>query len=498
LKPSDLIYLLPELVLLIAATLVFVLDLAGRKGQSKAWLPYVALAGLGAAVLALIPSLSSAQPAATQLTARGSAMLVSDPFAQFFVVLAILGVALVILSAIPYLHGRTPYSGEFYALLLIVVLAVSLAVSAVNLIMIYLSMEFLSITSYVLAGYLRQDRKSGEAAIKYFLYGAAASSVMLYGMSLLYGATGTTDLAELSSSLTAMASGNINWLVIPALILLLVGFGFKASLVPFHQWAPDTYEGAPTPITAFLSTVSKATGFAILMRVFLTALASAQPQWTALLTAVAIVTMTLGNLAALRQTNMKRLLAYSSIAQAGYILIGVAAVVANPFKTFTGINGVLVYLFAYLVTNVGAFAVVIAFETATGQTEVRDYAGLIRRSPWLATLLLIFLLSLAGIPPTAGFVGKFYVFGAAVQSQMWILAAVAAANSVIAAFYYLNVVRYMFLVPADENAGPIKIPAPLGSALTTTGALTLLLGLLPGPLIAWASASANTLLASLR
>jgi NADH-quinone oxidoreductase subunit N len=490
LKPSDLIYLLPELVLMLAATLVFVLDLVGRKGHSKTWLPYVALAGLGAAALALIPSLGGTQSVAT--------MLVSDPFARFFMVLAILGVALVILSAIPYLRGRTPYCGEFYALLLIVVLAISLAVSAVNLIMIYLSMEFLSITSYVLAGYLRQDQKSGEAAIKYFLYGATASGVMLYGMSLLFGATGTTDLAGISASLRGMTQGEINWLAIPALILLLVGFGFKASLVPFHQWAPDTYEGAPTPITAFLSTASKATGFAILMRVFLTAMGPIQTQWTALLAAVAIVTMTVGNLSALRQTNMKRLLAYSSIAQAGYILIGVAAVIANPAATFTGINGVLVYLFAYLVTNIGAFTVVIAFETATGKTEVKDYAGLIRRSPWLAALLLIFLLSLAGIPPTAGFVGKFYVFGAAVQAQMWVLVAVAAVNSVIAAFYYLNVVRYMFLVPAEDNAGSVQIAAPFGGVLAATGALTLLLGLLPGPLIAWASASADTLLASLR
>jgi NADH-quinone oxidoreductase subunit N len=499
LKPSDLIYLLPELVLLLAAVLVFAIDLIRRKGsRSQAWLPYAALAGLGLAALALIPSLGSPQRMEGLPTAQGFAMLVSDPFALFFKALAILGVALVILAAIPYLRGRTPYSGEFYALLLIVVLAISLAVSAVNLIMIYLSMEFLSITSYVLAGYLRQDRKSGEAAIKYFLYGAAASGVMLYGMSLLYGATGTTELAGISASLKGMSPGEINWLAIPALVLLLVGFGFKASLVPFHQWVPDTYEGAPTPVTAFLSTASKAAGFAILVRVFLTAMGSVQQQWTALLAAIAIVTMSLGNLAALRQTNIKRLLAYSSIAQAGYILIGVAAVIANPQKTFTGINGVLVYLFAYLIANVGAFTVVIAFESATGKTDVKDYAGLIRRSPWLASLLLIFLLSLAGIPPTAGFIGKFYVFGAAVQAQMWILAAVAAVNSVIAAFYYLNVVRIMFLVPAEENAGPVEVAPPFGGALAATGVLTLLLGLLPSPLIAWASVSANTLFVSLR
>jgi NADH-quinone oxidoreductase subunit N len=499
LKPSDLTHLLPELVLLLAAVLVFALDLIRRRGaRSQAWLPYAALAGLGLAAVALIPSLTNPQGAAGLPTAQGFAMLVSDPFAVFFQALAMLGVALVILAAIPYLRGRTPYSGEFYAFLLIVVLAISLAVSSVNLIMVYLSMEFLSITSYILAGYLRQDRKSSEAAIKYFLYGAAASGVMLYGMSLLYGATGTTSLTAISASLAAMPQGEVNWLAIPALILLLVGFGFKASLVPFHQWVPDTYEGAPTPVTALLSTASKAAGFAILMRVFLSALGSVQQQWSALLAAVAIVTMTLGNLAALRQANMKRLLAYSSIAQAGYILIGVAAVIENPLKTFTGINGVLVYLFAYLVANVGAFTVIIAFETATGKTGVEDYAGLVRRSPWLAALLVIFLLSLAGIPPTAGFIAKFYVFGPAVQARMWILVGVAAVNSVIAAFYYLNVVRVMFLVPPEKDATPVEVASPFRGTLATTGVLTLLLGLIPGPLIVWASFSANTLLASLR
>jgi NADH-quinone oxidoreductase subunit N len=498
LKPSDLIYLLPELVLLLAAVLIFAIDLIRRKdSRSQTWLPYAALAGLGLAALALIPGLTSSQRLTGPLTAQGL-MLVADPFALFFKALAILGIALVILAAIPYLRGRTPYSGEFYAFLLIVAVAISLAVSAVNLVMIYLSMEFLSITSYVLAGYLRQDRKSGEAAIKYFLYGAAASGVMLYGMSLLYGATGTTELTGISASLERMAPEQVSWLAIPALVLLLVGFGFKASLVPFHQWAPDTYEGAPTPVTAFLSTASKATGFAILVRVFLTAFGSVQVQWSALLAAIAIVTMTLGNLAALRQRNMKRLLAYSSIAQAGYILIGVAAFIDKPLQAFTGINGVLIYLFAYLVTNVGAFTVVTAFETATGKTEVKDYAGLIRRSPWLASLLLVFLLSLAGIPPTAGFIGKFYVFGAAVQAQMWILVAVAVVNSVIAAFYYLNVVRVMFLVPPEEDAAPIHIAAPFGGALAATGVLTLLLGLIPGPLIAWASVSASTLFVGLR
>lgn len=496
-KLLDLQFLLPELVLLVGAALVFALDLIWFKRKAAAaqrdtWLPYIALAVLAAAALGLIPALGKSIQVATMLSA--------DPFALFLKALAIIGVALVILTAVPYLRGRTPYGGEFYAFLLITGLAICLAVSASNLVLIYLGMEFLSITSYVLAGYLRDDKKSGEAAIKYFLYGATASAVMLYGMSLLYGATGTTDLAMLSQALRSKPQGELAWLTTPAIVMLLAGFGFKASLVPFHQWAPDTYEGAPTPVTAFLSTASKATGFAILMRVFLVGLGhgAAAVQWSALLVAVSVITMTLGNLTALRQTNIKRLLAYSSIAQAGYMLIGVAAVLADTTRTFTGINGVLIYLLAYLFTNLGAFAVVTAVETATGKVELKDYAGLVRRAPWLAGLLLIFLLSLAGIPPTGGFIGKFFVFGAAVQSQMWILVAIAAVNSVVAAFYYLNIVRYMFFTPAADGAEPVTVPLPLRGALAVTALITLLLGLAPGPLIAWAAESARTLLLALK
>jgi proton-translocating NADH-quinone oxidoreductase chain N len=323
---------------------------------------------------------------------------------------------------------------------------------------------------------------------------------MLYGMSLIYGATGSTDLAQLNAALTNNPAGQNIWLTVPAIILLIAGFGFKASLVPFHQWAPDTYEGAPTPVTAFLSTASKATGFAILMRVFIGGMggnAQVSQQWITLLVAVSVVTMTLGNLTALRQTNVKRLLAYSSIAQAGYILIGVAAVLADPGLTFNGVNGVLIYLLAYLFTNLGAFAVVTAVETATGDVEIKEYAGLVRRAPWLAALLLIFLLSLAGIPPTAGFLGKFFVFGAAVQSQMWALVAIAAINSVIAAFYYLNVVRYMFFVPAPDGARTVTVAPALQGALAVTAIFTILLGILPGPMIAWASQSAQALLVAL-
>jgi proton-translocating NADH-quinone oxidoreductase chain N len=249
-------------------------------------------------------------------------------------------------------------------------------------------------------------------------------------------------------------------------------------------------------VTAFLSTASKATGFAILIRVFLIALGGLQPLWVALLGAVAILTMTLGNLTAIRQTNIKRMLAFSSIAQAGYILIGVATVTTQSGTTatpFSGINGVLIYLLAYLVTNVGAFATVIAIENRSGKVEINDYAGLVRRAPWLAVTLFIFLLSLAGIPPTAGFVGKLFVFGAAVRAAMIPLAVAGALNAVISAFYYLNVVRVMFFVPTEVNAEPISVARPLQVAVLLTGALTLLIGLFPGWLIQWASQSVGLL-----
>jgi proton-translocating NADH-quinone oxidoreductase chain N len=321
---------------------------------------------------------------------------------------------------------------------------------------------------------------------------------MLFGMSLLYGATGALGLREISAALSTTGQTEFIWLTIPALLLLLVGFGFKSSLAPFHQWVPDTYEGAPTPITAFLSTASKAAGFAILMRVFTMAMDWAQPQWVAILTVVSIITMTLGNLAAMRQSNVKRLLAYSSIAQAGYILIGVAAVLADPNSAFTGYNGVLFYLFAYLFTNAGAFAVVTAIETATGSAELVSYAGLARRTPWLAVMLFFFLISLAGIPPTGIFLGKFFVFGAALQQQMWVLLAVAVVNSVVAAFYYLNIVRYMFFMPAPEASEPIDVPAPLTGVILLTGVVTLLLGLIPSAVINWANESAQSLLSFLK
>jgi proton-translocating NADH-quinone oxidoreductase chain N len=486
----------PELILLLTGIVVLVVDFVWQddaEGGSKktVWVPALALVGLGAALVATI--LLWGTPSTDVL-----AMMAVDPFALFFKILAMSTVMLVTLAAVPYLQDRTRYRGEFYALLVFAAMAISLASASINLVSIYLAMEFLSITSYVLAGYLRGDEKSNEAGIKYFLYGAVTSAIMLYGMSLLYGATGTTDLVGIAQVLMA-GDVTIQWLAVAAIVLLLAGFAFKIVLAPYHQWAPDTYEGAPTPVTAFLSVGSKAAGFAILMRVFLTAL----PQfrfgigWMAFLMALSIISMALGNLIALRQTNVKRMLAYSSIGHAGYIIIGViCSITLGVNNWFLGINGTLFYLLAYLFTNLAVFSAVIAFETATGSSEIADYRGLIKRAPAVAAIMLIGLLSLAGIPGTAGFMAKFMVFGAAIQYGEWqtiLLAVVAVIASAIAAFYYLNVVRYMFFEKADEEAEPVTISAGLNVGLAVTVIGILVIGIYPQPFIEFATESIQML-----
>ncbi len=477
--------LLPELVLAAAGLVVLGLDLVWRE-ENKKWLPYVALAGLGGALVATIylrgteASLPFGGPPAPTIFAV-------DPFTLFFRVIAVLAVGLVILFSVDYLRERTPYRGEFYSLLLFSALAITLIAGAADLIMVYVAIELLSITSYILTGYLREDRKSTEAAIKYFLYGAVASAVMLYGMSLLYGATGTTSLSAIAASLGA-ADVSMRWLISLAMIFLLAGFGFKIAAVPFHQWSPDAYEGAPTPVTAFLSVGPKAAGFAVLLRVFLTALPHFQTDWVALLAGVSIVTMTLGNLVAIWQKNIKRMLAYSSIAQAGYILIGLVCLGPDNY----GMRGVLLYLLVYLFTNLGAFAVVIAFSQATRSDEIEDYAGLFRRSPWLAASLVIFFLSLVGIPPMAGFFGKMFIFAAAIRLQYFLLAVIGVVNSVISLYYYFNVVRLMFFLPPKDET-PIHAPPLLRVALVLTLAMTLVIGVYPQPFIELAQGAARML-----
>ncbi len=481
------ILLSPELLLLFWALLVLGLDLLFKKAKDS--LAYLALAGLAPAIGAAVYLLLQGIDQSLLFD-----MVRVDAYALYFKIIACLASGLVILASMEYMKARTRYRSEFYGLLLLATLAMSLMAASTNLIMIYLSIEFMSLTSYVLVGYFRDDPRSSEGGLKYFLFGAITSALMLYGMSLIYGATGTTDLQEIATSLATMQAftSPTRFVILPAILFMLAGFSFKIALVPFHQWSPDAYEGAPTPVATLLSVGPKAMGFAILIRVLLTALPLFQIDWVAILMGISIVTMTLGNLTAMRQSNIKRMLAYSSIAQMGYVLIGLVSV--GPFSV--GINGVLLYLLAYLFTNAGAFIAVIAFSHVTNSDEIADYAGLVRRAPALAAVMVVFFMSLAGLPPTAGFVGKLFVFGSAVQAEYYYLAIIGVLNSVVSVVYYFNVVRQMFFLPppVEERLSLPRFPM---AAVIISVLMIFIIGLYPQPFINLAGQSV-TLLAMLR
>ena len=470
----------PELVLFATGLLIMLLDAIHPHRERKGWLPYVALAGLAGSFVATITLWGWD----TQVLS----VLSCDTFALTAKMIALAAMGIVILASDAYMRANSRYRGEFYALLLFVTLAICLLGAATNLVMIFLTFDFISITSYILTGYLRDDPRSAEAGLKYFLYGAAVSAVMLFGLSWFYGLTGSTDLAGIAAAL-AEAETELRPLFFPALVMVTAGFAFKIGAVPFHQWAPDAYEGAPTPVTAFLSVGPKIGGFAIILRVMLTALplslTSLGVDWRVLLMAISVLTMTVGNLVALWQTNIKRLLAYSSIAHAGYMLIGVVA--ASPYGT----TAVLLYLVAYALTNLGAFAAVIAFSNRTGSDEIEDYAGLSKRSPALAMILLICLLSLGGIPPTAGFIGKLWLFSAALNGGLLGLAAVGVLNSVISLAYYWKVIRAMYLTPAQTEERLGLSPAlAVGLGVAVTGVF--IVGMFPSPLLNLLQAAAQT------
>ncbi|RMG97685.1 MAG: NADH-quinone oxidoreductase subunit N [Chloroflexi bacterium] len=380
--------------------------------------------------------------------------------------------------------------GEYFALLITATVGFSLMASASDLIMLYIGLETASISSYVLAGFLTKDMRSPEAGMKYFVYGAFATGVMLYGLSLLYGITTQTNLYVIGSILTGAQAIPVeaNAVLLLSAAMIVVGFGFKIAAVPFHFWTPDVYEGSPTPFTAFVSTASKAAGFAVFIRVFTAgALGTPNPsrEWWAMLVAMCIVTMTLGNLAAIYQKNIKRLLAYSSIAQAGYAMIGLV--------TFTpdGSGAAMFYLLMYVFTNIAAFGVIILVSNITGSEDLDDFRGLSRRSPYLAMIMLVALLSLGGIPPTAGFLGKFYLFRAAVNAGLWGLALIGILNAFVALYYYLSIVKYMYLYRSEEEhiSIPVSRAAQVGLAFSTF--FVLLLGVYSGPAFEWTLNAAN-------
>jgi NADH-quinone oxidoreductase subunit N len=358
--------------------------------------------------------------------------------------------------------------GEYFALLITATIGFSLMAASTDLIMLYIALETAGISLYALAGFTKGVYRSTEAGMKYFIYGAFATAVMLYGLSLLYGLTTETNIYEVARVIF-QGLKELDAAVLLASSLIVVGFGFKISAVPFHFWAPDVYEGAPSPVTGLISTASKAAGFAVLLR-FTTAGIFGPPEsandWWAMLVAMCIVTMTLGNLLAIRQTNIKRMLAYSSIAQAGYGMIGVVTALTTlglNAESVDGASATMFFLIYYVLTNIAAFGVIIVFSNLTGSDEISDLSGLSRRSPWLALAMMLALLSLIGIPPTAGFFGKFFIFRAAVEAGLWWLALIGILNAFIALYYYLNVIKVMYLYRSEDES--ISIPVSRAAAL---------------------------------
>ncbi len=483
--------------MVVLAVVVLGFDLFWPRAQRRE-IGYVAGFGLLAiAAVVWLLGLPEKGPLEDQLVLGG--MIRHDTLAQIFRVMVIMagGLSCLISMGVPKLESR----GDYYAVLIVSVIGASLVSAAADLIMIFLALETLSITLYLLAGYLRDDEKSTESGLKYFLFGAFASAVSLYGLSLVYGFTGQTNIYELGKVLSE--GGMTDVAVVVALGLVLVGFGFKISAVPFHFWTPDVYEGAPTPITALLSTASKAASMGLLIRFLLAVFPPAvllenvpdavsySAFWVQMAAVLAVVSILLGNLLALVQTNIKRLMAYSTIAHAGYVLIGVAAISTD--KSGDGAAAVVFYMFMYVMTNILAFAVIILFTRATGSEEIKDLAGFSRRSPWLALVMTIALLSLAGIPPAAGFVGKFLLFRAAVDAGLVWLALIGVAGAIISLYYYLVIVKVMYMEQSDTDA-EILVGAPFYWTLAITTAGVLLFGtVLVSPLLDWATEAAKGL-----
>ncbi len=486
---------LPEIGLTALAVVVLFADIYGSPATRR---NVVIVSAVGMALLALVPLVWQPDPALYENGALlWGGMVNYDPLSQIFKVMLLLAGAVTCLMAAG--DKGVGDKGEFYLIVIVATLGGLMMSSAADLILVFVALETLSIPLYMLASFRRGDQRSAESGMKYFLYGAFASAIMLFGFSLLYGFAGTTNLAGIASAMSdGLGDGVVA--VMTALVMVVVGFGFKISAVPFHFWTPDVYEGAPTPVTAFVSVSSKAASFALLLR-FLTAVFPAdllvagvviQDFWVNLLVVISIASMTLGNIVALRQSNIKRLLAYSSIAQAGYTLIGVVAL--QGADDSLAVASVSFYMFMYIFTNLLVFGGVILFIAQTDSEEISDMAGLNRRSPWLALFITIGLLSLGGIPPAAGFFGKFFLFQAAVNSNLVGLALIAVTNAIIALYYYLVVIKVMYVDVGPDDEKPIAIPRAYGWSLGITALIVILLGTIAvTPIYDWAALGAGGL-----
>jgi NAD(P)H-quinone oxidoreductase subunit 2 len=482
--------ILPEGIVIITLLLVLISDLIlGR--DSVRWTPYMAIAGLLAAVGALYFQWDAADPIAFLGSFNG------DAFSIVFRGIIALSAAVTILMSIRYVEQSGTPLGEFLTILLTATLGGMFLAGADELVMVFVSLETLSISSYLLTGYMKRDPRSNEAALKYLLIGAASSAIFLYGVSLLYGLSGgETKLSAIAASVSSGALDESIGIVV-ALVFVIAGIAFKIAAVPFHQWTPDVYEGSPTPVVAFLSVGSKAAGFALAVRLLVNAFPAVSEQWHFVLTALALLSMVLGNVVALAQTSMKRLLAYSSIGQAGFVMIGLI------IGTDAGYSSMIFYLLVYLFMNLGGFACVILFTLRTGTDEINEYSGLYQKDPLLTLCLSICLLSLGGIPPLAGFFGKLYLFWAGWQAGAYWLVLVGLLTSVVSIYYYIRVVKMMVVKEPDEMSDAVKnYPEiawnlsgmrPLQVSLIITLVTTSLAGILSNPLFNLANSSvANT------
>jgi NADH-quinone oxidoreductase subunit N len=470
--------ILPEIALLILMGLVLFFDALWpeERRRNLGWLTF------GGILVTFVLMLIFSRPGPDPSLIFGG-MLRVDSIAFVLNFLFLFGAAITALFSmdIPALGQR----GEFYILMLASTIGMMLMASAADMIMLFLAIETTTIPLYVLAGFFYRDDKSTESGFKYMLFGAMTTSITVYGFSLLFGFSGQTNLYAIAQGLQ---SGQVPFFsILVAMLLVLVGFGFKISAAPFHFWAPDVYEGAPTPVAGFLSTASKAAGFVVLMRFFVVVFPGIEQYWTMVIAILAALTMTVGNLIALAQRNIKRLLAYSSIAHAGYALVGVVAV------STLGINSVVFYLGAYMLTNLAAFGVAVTFYRVVGSDDIAAYAGLSRRKPGLALAMLVAFLSLGGMPPLAGFVAKILVFAAAVQANFIWLVVIGVLNSIVGLYYYLKVLNVVYHYRSEDEDKPLPIPTPYAIALVVLVVGIILVGTLFGPFFTLGASAAASL-----
>ncbi len=460
--------LMPELTMMFMALILLLLDLVVKK---KEVLAGVGISGILVAIYGTYKLFVFTEP-----QSAFADMFVLDGYSNFFKLIFYFNIILTMLISLKYMSIEKASFGEYYALLLFSTTGMMIMASASDLITLYLGLELMALSTYILAGLLRKQPRSNEAALKYFFLGAFSSAFLLYGISLTYGLTGTTNLKGIAAALQTL---NIleSPVVFLGLIFLIAAFAFKVALAPFHMWAPDVYEGAPTSVTAFMSVGPKAAGFAVMGRVLFEAFGGMHLQWNSILIPLAIITMAVGSISALAQTNIKRMLAYSSIAHAGYMLLGVIA------GTPGGLASMVNYLMIYMFMNIGAFAIVIMLRREGFQGEnLDDYTGLAKSHPLASALMLIFMFSLTGIPPTAGFIGKFYVFMEAINAGYTYLAVIAVVFSVISAFFYLRVVMNMYMKDPKEEV-TLTTTSSLNLALAITTVMVILIGVFPSFLL---------------